>query len=258
LSKQSLEQLALTTIQKIEKSFSQNEIRVVLEQLSTYFQFDYFTFSRIFPTAITRLDLIAIGNYPQQWIDIYTEKNYIFLDPASQHCLSSRLPFFWKNIFLDKNKKVRAFANDCAKFGLKEGFSISVTGNCGDVSLLSFGGRRTFNEKEAESKKIIYLTHIILPTLHEKLTQICPVGTLYPTKTQQGKNLPLQELTAREIECLLWSAEGKTALEISMIIQITESTVNFHLKNAVVKLDCNNKTHAVAKAILLGLIKNQI
>ena len=35
---------------------------------------------------------------------------------------------------------------------------------------------------------------------------------------------------------------------------MAESTANFHLRNAMLKLDVSNRQHAVAKAALQGLI----
>lgn len=62
-------------------------------------------------------------------------------------------------------------------------------------------------------------------------------------------------LTQRETECLTWTAVGKTSWEISVILSISESTATFHLRNAGVKLMASNRTHAVAKALHLGLIE---
>jgi DNA-binding CsgD family transcriptional regulator len=61
-------------------------------------------------------------------------------------------------------------------------------------------------------------------------------------------------LTARERECLLWAARGKTAWETSAILGIGEATVNNLLASAKLKLGAATRTHAVAKAITLGLI----
>lgn len=61
-------------------------------------------------------------------------------------------------------------------------------------------------------------------------------------------------LTIREIECLKWSAEGKTYEDIGMLLGISARTVRFFLESARHKLGSLNTTHAVASAMLLGLI----
>jgi DNA-binding CsgD family transcriptional regulator len=61
-------------------------------------------------------------------------------------------------------------------------------------------------------------------------------------------------LSDRERECLLWVSVGKTAWETSIILGLSRRTVEFHLKNAVRKLDASNKVHATTIAIRNGLL----
>lgn len=62
-------------------------------------------------------------------------------------------------------------------------------------------------------------------------------------------------LTEREIDCLNWTAAGKTSVEIAEILGLSEHTINHYLNRATKKLDTVNRTQAVAKALRLGLIK---
>ncbi|KQO78856.1 LuxR family transcriptional regulator [Rhizobium sp. Leaf262] len=62
-------------------------------------------------------------------------------------------------------------------------------------------------------------------------------------------------LTDREIDCLNWTAAGKTSAEIAEILALSEHTVNHYLNRATKKLDTVNRTQAVAKALRVGLIK---
>jgi LuxR family transcriptional regulator, quorum-sensing system regulator BjaR1 len=61
-------------------------------------------------------------------------------------------------------------------------------------------------------------------------------------------------LNRREIECLHWSAEGKSSSEISTIINLSEHTVNHYLIACCKKLDAVNRVQAVAKAVRHGVI----
>ena len=61
-------------------------------------------------------------------------------------------------------------------------------------------------------------------------------------------------LSLREKEILRWTGDGKTAEDIARILSLSQSTVNFHLRNAMAKLDAPNKTAAVVRAIYLGLL----
>ncbi len=61
-------------------------------------------------------------------------------------------------------------------------------------------------------------------------------------------------LSAREVDCMSWIAKGKTNWEISQILEISENTVRYHLKNAFRKLDANSRSSAVMRAAQAGLI----
>jgi DNA-binding CsgD family transcriptional regulator len=63
------------------------------------------------------------------------------------------------------------------------------------------------------------------------------------------------ELNKRELECLNWAAAGKTSGEIAVIVSLSEHTVNHYLNSCCKKLDCVNRTQAVARAIRMRVIK---
>ncbi len=59
-------------------------------------------------------------------------------------------------------------------------------------------------------------------------------------------------LSGREQQCLMWVSHGKTSWEISVILGLSERTVNFHLLNACRKLNVYGRQAGVAKAMRLG------
>lgn len=58
----------------------------------------------------------------------------------------------------------------------------------------------------------------------------------------------IKPLTSQEMISLHWAGYGKTAIEISLIMNISPHTVRQHLKSAIEKLNASNITHAVFKA----------
>jgi DNA-binding CsgD family transcriptional regulator len=68
------------------------------------------------------------------------------------------------------------------------------------------------------------------------------------------QNALTSTVSARELSCLQWAAAGKTSYETSIILELSENTVNQHIASAASKLGAMNRTHAVAKAAKLGLI----
>ncbi|KRP85900.1 helix-turn-helix transcriptional regulator [Bradyrhizobium yuanmingense] len=61
-------------------------------------------------------------------------------------------------------------------------------------------------------------------------------------------------LSAREIQCLRWVEEGKSSWAIGVILKVSENTVNFHVKNAMRKLETSSRTQCVVKARREGMI----
>ena len=73
-------------------------------------------------------------------------------------------------------------------------------------------------------------------------------------RMNQMRQKPDITLSIREQEVLRWTGDGKTADQIAEILMLSPSTINFHLRNAMMKLDAPNKTAAVVRAIFLGLL----
>jgi DNA-binding NarL/FixJ family response regulator len=64
-----------------------------------------------------------------------------------------------------------------------------------------------------------------------------------------------EDLTPRELEVLELIREGNKNKQIAYELGISETTVNFHIKNSVDKLQANDRTHAVTIALRRGLLQ---
>ncbi|KQV12284.1 hypothetical protein ASC97_14115 [Rhizobium sp. Root1203] len=78
---------------------------------------------------------------------------------------------------------------------------------------------------------------------------LAAVNTFFELKASQGR-----PLSRREVECLRWTAAGKSSEEISMILDLSAATINAYIKSAIRKLDVTNRTQAVALACRLRII----
>ncbi|MEJ2696218.1 MAG: helix-turn-helix transcriptional regulator [Candidatus Sulfobium sp.] len=65
---------------------------------------------------------------------------------------------------------------------------------------------------------------------------------------------PPVRLSGRELEVLNLLKLGKTSWDVSKILGISERTVNYHIGNAMRKLDAINRIQAVYEAVNLDLI----
>jgi DNA-binding CsgD family transcriptional regulator len=81
-------------------------------------------------------------------------------------------------------------------------------------------------------------------------------------RDSEGATQPRQEerqwgpwsLTQRELEVLQLLAEGATNGEISQRLYISPKTTKNHLAAIFQKLDVTNRTHALVRAVVMGLV----
>jgi DNA-binding NarL/FixJ family response regulator len=70
-----------------------------------------------------------------------------------------------------------------------------------------------------------------------------------------AEHLGDDDLTTRELEVLRLIRDGYRNKQIADQLAISETTVNFHIKNLVDKLQANDRTHAVTIALRRGLLQ---
>jgi len=90
--------------------------------------------------------------------------------------------------------------------------------------------------------------------------ELLAIGNLFMRNfsAQRGEDEAVFEerarLTVREWDCLRMLAQGYREAEAAELLNISKSTLRFHIENVVRKFGCKNRTHAVAMAAQLGLL----
>lgn len=186
-----------------------------------------------------------LSAYPAAWIARYMEKGYIGIDPVVAHCRDHATPLVWTadGPTGDRERRCPAFFHDAADFGLKVGISAPVHGLGCQWGLLSVAGSEEKTDRRTRLHQLAGV-QLLATFTHE-------AGHRFATMPQADPNV---HLTARELECLRWAAEGKTGWEIGRLLGISERTVVFHVENAAHKLGVFGRRQAVARAIALHLI----
>ena len=93
--------------------------------------------------------------------------------------------------------------------------------------------------------RTVAILEFLIPHLHLAFSHI------FDNKQPKINNAVL---SSREKEVLNWLKQGKSSWDMSVILGISERTVNFHVYNVIQKLGATNRTQAVAVATRLGLI----
>jgi DNA-binding NarL/FixJ family response regulator len=70
-----------------------------------------------------------------------------------------------------------------------------------------------------------------------------------------AEHMGQENLTPRELEVLELIRYGNKNKQIAARLGISETTVNFHIRNIVDKLQANDRTHAVSLALRRGLLQ---
>lgn len=80
------------------------------------------------------------------------------------------------------------------------------------------------------------------------------LATLDGSALQAPEDLIAFDVTGRQLECLAWAGEGKTAIEIGIILGISARTVEGHLAKACEALGVRKRIQAAIRARELGVL----
>ena len=192
----------------------------------------------------------AMQNYSNEWISHYNQKQYKKIDPVLQFCFKTQDIFSW-----DRLVEIKQLANDEAllmseakEAGLLNGLAMPIHGLRGELTAIGLastdGGVDIDKNMLSKIRALSIQFHL---AYIEK--EASPLHSLDIKKA--GRNIALSD---REREILLWMSEGKSDSVIAEIIGVSYPTVRYHMNNIFRKLDVNERTLAVVKAIRHGLI----
>lgn len=230
----------LDIIQHLLSCKNEADIKILLERTKELVCGEYSICGLVTHDSNGLEDVVNIinGSYPEEWFTAYKEKRLYTIDPIVWHHYKFSETQMWIDTYKRyADKASPEFIYDAGSFGLNYGISSSIKSPHNRlVSIVSVANSR--NHFGTHQKIIV---DILAPYFHQALIRLCK---------EAKRQLPL--LTPIEKEIIKWTKEGKTGWEISMILNISEWTVKFHMKNIKNKLDAINETQAVAIAMEQG------
>ncbi len=189
---------------------------------------------------LTQVKKIFNLDYPGEWMRLYASKELYRVDPIIRHQIRAEKSYFWEEATAEVTESEDiSFMRLAGDFGLRYGVAAGFRGPTSNLaSIFSFSGSGDrFREHHKE------ILNALVPHVHIALERVCAM--------ERKKGM---DLSTREREVLAWVKEGKTNWEISMILNISERTVKFHVQNIEHKLNAVNKAHAIALAMEQGLV----
>jgi DNA-binding CsgD family transcriptional regulator len=201
----------------------------------------------VFDHSLRESEFDTVDNTPEAFHEVFQNQSNWRRDPVMQHCKRHSVPIIW-----DQTTYVASGAADMweeqAQFGYRAGIALALHMPEGRHFFLGVDRDKDLPGEAPALTRIV--ADLQLFAVHAQEAAWRVVMPKVPATSSSTTHL-----TPRELECLRWTMDGKTAWEVGAILSVTERTAVLHISNAMRKLDCSTKHQAVLKALRLGLIR---
>ena len=199
------------------------------------------------------------GTSGESWERTYENNRFVHADPCVARVRRTNVPFIWEDTSQPETRPgpkspVKRLMDAARDFGFSEGLVIPFHFRDKIGSVHSASSVFYWKDDVQKFKFLIAGKRRELHLIMIYFIQRCV--DLIAIQHRNGQSLigiPNNDvdanLSGRERDVLAWAGRGKTVTETAEILNISDGTVDTLIKRAV-----SNKTHAVAKAILLGII----
>ncbi|MDU2731101.1 LuxR family transcriptional regulator [Pantoea sp.] len=220
------------------------ERRMVSPEVQEY---AYLVISKINPYKT-----LLVSNYPDEWIKIYQDNHFQFIDPVVLKAFKQSSPFAWDENITFLTDRIFTLSR---RYNILNGFTFVLHDHHNNLALLSVISQSD-DAYTAESplwreRQLMQMRLIEFNAQMYRLIDMAAVGmqVICPDATKAI-------FTQREQEVLYWASMGKTYPEIATILVISVSTVKFHMGNIVNKLQVANARQAIRRCAAMNLISS--
>lgn len=235
-----------TLLQKVLEANSLNALSASAQRVVESLGFDKF----FYLAAVSQPELvaslgrktIALGTYPEAWIERYQQQDYYLIDPTALHIKRQRYPIAWCSDMFRTPEAAQMYA-EARQHGVSAGGTCPIIDGFTDAGL-GFARDQDVDEGYPDALRALPHAFLLGAYFHTTLMRLLHINV---TGTEA--------LTPREEKCVLQAALGMRDTEIGNELGISTRTVLFHLTNARRKLAADNRAQLIAKAIALGIVR---
>jgi LuxR family transcriptional regulator, quorum-sensing system regulator CviR len=180
-------------------------------------------------------------SFPEEWVNEYFSKNYHQMSVLTKENFKTYQPQYIVNTWKKRHQKKEIISlclDHEIRGGYAHGASPSAPGKKGSMFVFA-SSNMTYDART------VSIIENVVPHLHEAYSRMADME-------QSRKNKAV--LSGREREILNWLTQGKSSWDTSVILGISQSTVNFHITNIMRKLGACNRAQAIAIAIHMGIV----
>lgn len=184
----------------------------------------------------------SLHNMDSSWLGVYRKKDYLLIDPRTLYATVNSEPVYWSDFIYANDTtgiQQKSMIDEAATFGMGDGITIPVHDIGSEIAVFSLSAAS--GQLPHYSQLEQSLLSLFALKVHHCFKRIRACD--YPPAPQRT------QLSKREKECMQWTVKGKTSWEISQILGCTNSTVLYHIRNVITKLEVNNRAQAVGKVV---------
>jgi LuxR family quorum-sensing system transcriptional regulator CciR len=228
-------------------------LRTLVGGMTLEMGFDYFALVHHVDLAPMRPDLrhmndgslLALTNYPPDWVRTYVTRNYVASDPVHVASRQTNVGFRWSEMerFVRLTPEHRSICEESVQAGIEDGFTVpanipgEATGSC------SFALRSGAHFPEES----LLVAQMVGAYAFE-------AGRRMVSRARRARRSPARPLTPRQLECLVLVAQGKTDAEIARQLGVHEQTVTQHLNEARERCGVSRRPQLLVHAIYNGFL----
>lgn len=196
-------------------------------------------------SAVTNPPASIVSTMPARWSGAY-EDEFLGADPVLAKATATRMPFTWRELeaAAPGTETERRFFRHARHCGLIDCLTIPVHVERGIAALTMAPGPGGAAQMRTHERLLFLAAY----HFHQRIRR--PVVEVTLAVSPRRRSL----LSPRETQILERAACGRSSDQIARDLAIAPKSVEFHLEGAKRKLQVANRTHAVAKAIMLGLV----
>lgn len=223
---------------RLGQAHSDDDDRMLLGMLTHHFGFEHFTFWAGAQALGEEQTPPLLTNWPDEFSPTRTDRRNCFQSVLVRHavCSSRAVALASLDLEQDRHLPIYAIVMQTRQRRLDPGLCLPIWHKDRLKGVATFIGRDGPLPVEDTTAM-----HMLVMALHRK-------------RIERGTHSNAMVLTDREREVLRWTAAGKTAAEIAIILDLSARTVESYLQKAAERLGTVNRTHTVAEALRRGLI----
>ncbi|TYC79390.1 LuxR family transcriptional regulator [Novosphingobium sp. BW1] len=234
--------LAEDLVSLVSSANSEADLFTALAEVTNRLGFDHFALSYDRRPGSRDSTAMLVHDYPDAWAKVYVGFDLGGNDPVRRACAKAMTGFEWRHLdrFISLTKGDRRMLMVGRESGIGDGYTVP----------------RHLPGEASGSCSFVVRPNGSLPRSMLHVAEIVGAFALASARRTAGAIAPRTKpvLSERQRECVLWSARGKTAAEIAIILGIKEGTVIQHLKTARERYDVHSRQSLVLCVLFDGLI----